>query len=192
MDLVVRNRSIYKSGNKAFTLGQMLQGSGSLYPYHAHASPELYYMISGEVEWTIDGETHRAGAGTAMYHKPYAPHRVATTSDVPARYIWAQWAPKDDFDRLRDTRATRTNIELPPFQQGERRSRLIQEKDWLFPIGTPEEGSVEAKFRSEYLEARAKEPAVPCRPHFFGSVDYPWGELSPDVYWRSDSRLDLQ
>ena len=76
IDRVLRNRAVYRE--PGFSFGHLMLGSGALYPYHAHASPEAYHVISGEAEWSVDGETRRVGPGTTIYHAPYADHRWVT------------------------------------------------------------------------------------------------------------------
>ena len=34
---------------------------GAVYVGHKHPSPEIYYVISGEAEWTVDGKTFDSG-----------------------------------------------------------------------------------------------------------------------------------
>ncbi len=80
IDRVLRNRAVFRREGIGF--GQLMLGSRALYPYHSHASPGAYHVISGEAEWTVDGETRRIGPGTSIYHAPYADHRWTTTSDT--------------------------------------------------------------------------------------------------------------
>ena len=49
---------------------------GAIYVGHKHSSPEIYYVISGEAEWTVDGKSFQAESGSAIYHKPNAVHRM--------------------------------------------------------------------------------------------------------------------
>ena len=52
IDRVLRNRAVYR--RDGFGFGHLMLGSGALYPYHAHASPEAYHVLSGEAEWSVD------------------------------------------------------------------------------------------------------------------------------------------
>ena len=50
--------------------GEAQWAPGAIYVGHKHPAPEIYYVISGEAEWTVNGKTFRATAGTAIYTPP--------------------------------------------------------------------------------------------------------------------------
>lgn len=49
--------------------------------YHATHS-ETFYIISGQVEWTVNGEVHVLKAGDAVYIPPRAVHSVRVMGDT--------------------------------------------------------------------------------------------------------------
>jgi quercetin dioxygenase-like cupin family protein len=71
--------------------GEAEWAPGAIYVGHKHKSPEIYYVISGEAEWTVDGETFRATAGTAIYAKPDAVHRIVNVGDGILKTVWMWW-----------------------------------------------------------------------------------------------------
>ena len=72
-------------------------GSGGIYDHHHHASPELYYFITGRAEVTVDGDKFIADPGELVYHKSWAMHRSEIISKGRAVVMWADWSP--DCDR---------------------------------------------------------------------------------------------
>ena len=66
---------------------------GAIYVGHKHPAPEIYYVIEGEADWTVDGVTYRATAGTAIYTKPNAVHRMVNTGDGVLKTVWMWWGP---------------------------------------------------------------------------------------------------
>ena len=64
---------------------------GAVYVGHNHPSPEIYYVVSGEAEWTVDGETFRAPPGTTIYAKPYAVHRMTNVGNSVLKTVWMWW-----------------------------------------------------------------------------------------------------
>ena len=71
--------------------GEAEWAPGAIYVGHKHPSPEIYYVVSGEAEWTVDDETFRATAGTAIYAKPYAVHRMVNVGDGVLKTVWMWW-----------------------------------------------------------------------------------------------------
>ncbi len=64
---------------------------GAVYVGHNHPSPEVYYVISGEAKWTVDGKTFKATPGTAIYAKPYAVHRMINVGGGVLKTVWMWW-----------------------------------------------------------------------------------------------------
>ena len=71
--------------------GEAEWAPGAIYVGHAHPAPEIYYIVSGEAEWTIDGRTFKATAGTAVYTKPNAVHRMVNTGKENLKTVWMWW-----------------------------------------------------------------------------------------------------
>jgi quercetin dioxygenase-like cupin family protein len=55
---------------------------------HVHrVQEETFYVLEGECEWQVDGQTIRAKPGTYLFLPPGVPHNIANTSDKPARML---------------------------------------------------------------------------------------------------------
>jgi quercetin dioxygenase-like cupin family protein len=55
---------------------------------HVHrVQEEAFYVLEGECEWQVDGQTVRATPGTYLFLPPGVPHDIRNTSDKPARMI---------------------------------------------------------------------------------------------------------
>ena len=78
-----------QSGDVYF--GEAEWAPGAIYVGHRHPAPEIYYVISGTAEWTVDGETFIATAGTAIYTKPNAVHRMVNVGDGILKTVWMWW-----------------------------------------------------------------------------------------------------
>lgn len=197
IDKVIRKRSVYRA--KGFILGNLIQDPGSTYPYHAHASPELYYIISGESEWTTDGLTYRVYPGVTIYHKPYAKHRHISAGDEPLRTLWAQWAPNGDRKALGTGYAMSAPIpEFPTSAELDRNSAfLLGEKPavgvsgkLLSPLLPLVPGSYIEGLSQACIVARKKEMASTSEDYTFtqfqSSANKPWVDLTTtqDIIWR--------
>jgi mannose-6-phosphate isomerase-like protein (cupin superfamily) len=49
---------------------------------HAHEQPELWFVIQGEAEVTLGGETHAAASGDLVLIEPWLEHGLRTDSRV--------------------------------------------------------------------------------------------------------------
>jgi len=57
-------------------------------PTHFHAKHfETFYLLAGEAEWTVNGETHQMKAGDAVYIPANSLHSAKTLGDKPAHFI---------------------------------------------------------------------------------------------------------
>lgn len=69
---------------------------GGYYPGHHHPAPEIYYVLSGEAEWTVGDQTFLAQPGSAIYHPTLKLHRMVNKGKEPLRVIYFWWAPGGD------------------------------------------------------------------------------------------------
>jgi len=76
-------------------------GAGAIYPGHEHASPEIYYVTSGQARWTVGSETFEAGPETAVYTPPDTLRRMINTGTEPLRPVYFWWAPEGKQEVLR-------------------------------------------------------------------------------------------
>jgi mannose-6-phosphate isomerase-like protein (cupin superfamily) len=55
---------------------------------HAHdAEDDSFYMLDGELVFTVDGEDVTAGPGTFLLVPPGVSHTFANQTDAPARFV---------------------------------------------------------------------------------------------------------
>ena len=98
---VVRWKTLIGFGDDAvpqkdLSFGELELAPHAIYPGHLHPSPEMYYVLSGRISWTIGDETFVAEPGTALYTPPNTVHRMVNLGDEVARAVWAWWAPGGD------------------------------------------------------------------------------------------------
>ena len=54
---------------------------GAAIGYHEQKEDEVYYVLSGRGEFTLDGVKHAVGPGTAMLTRPGSSHGIRTLGD---------------------------------------------------------------------------------------------------------------
>ena len=70
------------------SMGLLLMAPNLRYPSHSHAAEELYIVLSGTIEWTIQDKSIGAlKPKMAVRHKPWQPHEMKTR-DAPALLFW--------------------------------------------------------------------------------------------------------
>ncbi|MDH3687676.1 MAG: cupin domain-containing protein [Myxococcales bacterium] len=90
-------RAARPAGSYDFNLSYIAIGPRGKYVTHSHATPEFYYVLEGETEWTLDGETSIARPGHVYFHAPYWDHEMrGLVAGVPMRAITGSWAPFGD------------------------------------------------------------------------------------------------
>jgi quercetin dioxygenase-like cupin family protein len=69
---------------------------------HDHAFEEAYFILSGEVEATLDGQTYRVQAGDVVWTGVGCVHAFKNVSRAPVRWLetFAPQPPKEDVFRF--------------------------------------------------------------------------------------------
>ena len=81
-------------------VGLLFQASNITYPRHSHAAEEIYFPLTGPVDWQIgDTKWCRKEAGSFIHHLPYQPHAIRT-GKTPLLTIWG-WSGDIDPDSYR-------------------------------------------------------------------------------------------
>ena len=73
--------------------GRWQLAPGATYHAHRHDAPEIYYIVSGEAEWTVGSETRRVGPGATIHTEPGQIHKMVNVTDKPVDALWFWWAP---------------------------------------------------------------------------------------------------
>ena len=78
----------YKSDD--FCLGFTLISPYTLYPEHRHPAIELYKVLSGTAEWTLEGATSKRVSGEVILHPSNKIHKMQTYDQtLLALYTWS-------------------------------------------------------------------------------------------------------
>ena len=78
----------YKSDD--FCLGFTLISPYTLYPEHRHPAIELYKVLSGTAEWTLEGATSKRVPGEVILHPSNKIHKMQTCDQtLLALYTWS-------------------------------------------------------------------------------------------------------
>ncbi|HWK74271.1 MAG TPA: cupin domain-containing protein [Povalibacter sp.] len=73
----------------AFTLQDEVWDPKFNVPLHFHKRhAEVFYIVDGEVEWTVGGETHVVGPGELVYIPPNTPHKVRVVGGKPMHTLF--------------------------------------------------------------------------------------------------------
>ncbi len=73
-------------------------------PPHFHAKhSEVFYVVSGQVEWTVNGETHVMGAGDTVFIPPSTPHAVKTVGGKEAHLLMLYEPGGYEDDAIRES-----------------------------------------------------------------------------------------
>lgn len=72
----------------------LLELDPGIYPFHSHPAPEIYFVVSGQAEWTVGDETFEAVPGTAIYHPPGVRHQMVNRGPETLKTVWFWWAPE--------------------------------------------------------------------------------------------------
>ncbi len=76
--------------SNSFCFGFTLIAPHSLYPAHFHPATELYYVLSGTAEWTLNGKSSMQAPGSFILHPSNAIHSMRTASEpLLALYTWS-------------------------------------------------------------------------------------------------------
>ncbi|MCC7464306.1 MAG: cupin domain-containing protein [Gammaproteobacteria bacterium] len=71
-----------------FTIVDGYLSAGMQLPAHFHQwHSETFYVLEGQEEWTVDGETHRLGPGSLVYIPPGAIHSVRVIGERDSHHL---------------------------------------------------------------------------------------------------------
>jgi quercetin dioxygenase-like cupin family protein len=80
------------------TMGHVTVENGAILPEHHHINEQWTHVIEGELEFTIDGETHVLKAGETAHILPDVPHSAKALTRV--RLIDCFMPVREDFKTL--------------------------------------------------------------------------------------------
>ena len=73
-----------------FCFGFTLLGKNTFYPAHYHPATELYVVLSGHAEWTLDGVSKVRGPAEFILHPSNHVHSMQTRDEpLLALYTWS-------------------------------------------------------------------------------------------------------
>lgn len=73
-----------------FCFGFTLIAPYSFYPAHFHPATELYYVLSGTAEWTLNGKSSWQPPGSFILHPSNSIHSMRTAKEpLLALYTWS-------------------------------------------------------------------------------------------------------
>jgi quercetin dioxygenase-like cupin family protein len=80
-----------RTPTSAMTMGvaEIAPGAPNELRLHRHAQPEIYYILAGEGEVTIDGVTHGLRAGSSVFVPGNALHGARNTGPEVLRILYA-------------------------------------------------------------------------------------------------------
>jgi quercetin dioxygenase-like cupin family protein len=73
----------------SLTLGTATLPPGGHLALHRHAQPEIYYVLSGTGDVTIDGVRHTVQSGASIFIPGNAEHGLENTGPGPMKFLYA-------------------------------------------------------------------------------------------------------
>ncbi|MFJ1455078.1 cupin domain-containing protein [Nocardia sp. N2S4-5] len=70
-------------------------------PHHHTASTEIFYLLSGAMEFLVDGELHRVTEGDLVTIPPGTVHAFGATTEGPAEFLAILTPGLQRFDYFR-------------------------------------------------------------------------------------------
>ena len=87
-----------------FTLQDEIWAPTFSVPAHFHARhSEVFYVVSGQIEWTVNGETHVMGPGDTVFIPPNTPHAVKNVGGREAHMLMLYEPGGYEEDALRES-----------------------------------------------------------------------------------------
>jgi quercetin dioxygenase-like cupin family protein len=87
-------------------------------PPHFHKEhAEVFYVIAGQVEWTVGGETHLMGPGALVYIPPDTVHSVKVVGDKDYRGLMFYEPGGYEYNIYREQEYTKEQQEQPEIQK---------------------------------------------------------------------------
>lgn len=86
-------------------------------PHFHKTHYEIFYLKSGEAEWTVNGETHKMKAGDAVYIPANAVHTSRTLGNKPAEFLMFYFPGSYQAHRDREMSYTEAQRKDPKVQQ---------------------------------------------------------------------------
>lgn len=87
-----------------YSLAHAMVPVGQVSTPHALTTSEVYYILAGQGEMSVDGETSHVEPGDAVYIPPQARQHIRNTGEIPLIFICLvdpAWRQEDEtvFDR---------------------------------------------------------------------------------------------
>ena len=102
------------TGNDGFAMLEALIPSGSAPPPHIHEhDDEAWYVLEGEVEFTVAGRSLNAGPGSFVFAPKGVQHGFRVTSSTPLKILTMTW-PAGFADFVRELGEPAADRTLPP------------------------------------------------------------------------------
>lgn len=83
---------------ESLTFGHIIVEEGALLPEHHHVHEQWTHVLEGELEFTMDGETHLLTAGRTAYVPSNVPHSGRALTKV--KLIDCFLPVREDFKKL--------------------------------------------------------------------------------------------
>ena len=89
-----------QSNDIDFSLAAERGEPGCWFPSHAHDLEQVFFVIEGKLEVTVDGETRVLGPREMVYVPRNAEHAGRNAGDGPLEYLVLDHWPQDSDDEL--------------------------------------------------------------------------------------------
>jgi quercetin dioxygenase-like cupin family protein len=73
--------------SEGYIVSEAVDAPGTVYSSHTHETDQSHWIISGEVEFEVNGETYHLSAGDRDLLPANTPHAAAVLGNKPVRYL---------------------------------------------------------------------------------------------------------
>ncbi len=73
--------------SEGYLVTESVDEPGTVYSSHTHEIDQTHWIISGDVEFEVNGETYQLGAGDRDFLPANTPHAAAVLGNKPVRYL---------------------------------------------------------------------------------------------------------
>ena len=73
--------------SEGYVVSEAVDEPGTVYDSHTHETDQAHWIISGEVEFEVNGETYQLGAGDRDFLPANTAHAASVLGDKPVRYL---------------------------------------------------------------------------------------------------------
>lgn len=73
--------------SEGYIVSELIEEPGGVYEPHSHETDQSHWILSGKVEFEVEGKKYLLGAGDRDFLPANTEHAAAVIGDQPVRYL---------------------------------------------------------------------------------------------------------